>query len=269
MGVLNVTPDSFHAPSRVEPGSGVAECARRMVDEGVDVFDVGGESTRPGAEPVSASEELERVLPVVEYLRGAHPDVPVSIDTYKSEVARRATAAGATIVNDVSGGLLDEELPRAVADAGATAIVGHIRGTPATMLDAPPYDDVVNEVASELGDRLESFRSAGVSDDRLWVDPGIGFGKRAPASRELLFGLEGLRVLGCPVVIGVSRKSFLRVALEEAGLGDSSSEERLEASLAGAVIAAERGAVLIRAHDVGPTRRALALLEGSREGSRS
>lgn len=235
-----------------------------MFAEGVDVFDVGGESTRPGAQPVSASQELDRVLPVIEHLRSCHPDVPVSIDTYKAEVAKAAIDAGACIVNDVTGGLLDPALPRAVAAGGAVAIIGHIRGTPATMLEAPGYDDVVAEVRVELSERIDAFRNAGVPQERLWIDPGIGFGKRAPASRTLLFGLAALGVLGCPIVIGVSRKSFLRVALEDAGLGESTSEERLEASLAGAVIAAERGAVLVRTHDVGPTRRALALLEGSR-----
>lgn len=235
-----------------------------MVDEGVDVFDVGGESTRPGADPVTAAVELDRVLPVIEHLRTAHPEVPVSIDTYKSTVAQQAVRAGASIVNDVSGGLLDGDMPRAVAATGARVIVGHLRGTPKTMRDAPDYDDVVGEVTEELRARLEVFRAAGVSDDRLWVDPGIGFGKRAEASRALLFGLEALAALGCPIVIGVSRKSFLGFSLKAAGLVDDSSDDRLEASLAASVVAAERGAVLIRAHDVGPTRRALSLLEGSR-----
>lgn len=264
MGVLNATPDSFHPPSRTGDLGAVRERARRMVDEGADVLDVGGESTRPGADPVSASIELERVLPVIEHLRTAHPDVPVSIDTYKSEVARQAVEAGASVVNDVSGGLLDADMPRAVAETGAIAIVGHLRGTPKTMRDAPDYDDVVCEVAEELRARLAVFRAAGVDEDRLWVDPGIGFGKRAEASRALLFGLEALERLGCPIVIGVSRKSFLGFALKAAGLEDESSDDRLEASLAASVVAAERGAVLIRAHDVGPTRRALAVLEGMR-----
>lgn len=261
MGVVNATPDSFHAPSRARGIDAVRDHAERMVAEGVDLFDVGGESTRPGADPVSSEEEIARVVPVVEHLRSTHPDVPVSIDTYKASVAVEAFEAGATIVNDVTGGLLDREMASVAARLGATVIVGHIRGTPKTMREAPDYGDVVGEVASELEARLSSFRAAGVPAARLWVDPGIGFGKRASASRALLFGLEGLQRLGCPIVIGVSRKSFLGAALHGAGLEDSSPEDRLEASLAGAVLAAERGAVLVRTHDVGPTRRALALLE--------
>ncbi len=262
MGIVNVTPDSFHAPSRAVGTDAVRGRGGVLVGEGADVLDIGGESTRPGATPVSAAEEMDRVLPVIEDLHRAFPDVPLSIDTYKAVVARRAVEAGAAIVNDVTGGLLDEEMPQAVAETGATVIVGHIRGTPATMGEAPDYDDVVAEVTAELSARLEAFRAAGVSEDRLWVDPGIGFGKGASASRALLFGLEGLAVLGRPVVVGLSRKSFLRAALKRAGLGESSSDERLEPSLAAAVLAVDRGAVLIRTHDVAPTRRALALFEG-------
>ncbi len=263
MGVVNVTPDSFHPPSRARLGDADAIGAR-MVREGVDVLDVGGESTRPGAAPVSPEEELGRVLPVIESLRRRHPDVPISVDTYKAEVARRAVAAGATIVNDVSGGLMDEAMPDAVAGTGATVVVGHIRGTPETMRDAPGYRDVVAEVVEELAARVAAFRAAGVDESRVWIDPGIGFGKGAAASRALLFGLDGLGVLGLPVVIGLSRKSFLGEALKRAGLGGDAPEDRLEASLAAAVVAAERGAVLVRTHDVGPTRRALSVVEGVR-----
>ncbi|MDG2304711.1 MAG: dihydropteroate synthase [Candidatus Binatia bacterium] len=262
MGVVNVTPDSFHPASRAPGPESAADHIRTMVAEGADVLDVGGESTRPGACEVPAAEELARVLPVIEAARCAHANLPVSVDTYKASVARAATLAGATIVNDVSGGLLDDDMPHAIADSGATIIIGHIRGTPATMRDAPGYDDVVQEVTAELAERVATFRAAGVDESRIWIDPGIGFGKGAAASRELLFGLGGLAVLGLPVVIGLSRKSFLAAPMRRAGLGETTSDDRLEASLAAAVLAAERGAVLVRAHDVGPTRRALALLEG-------
>lgn len=263
MGVLNVTPDSFHAASRVLDPTEIVARARRMIGEGADILDVGGESTRPGAEPVPAEEERARVVPAIEAVRAEAPGTLLSVDTYKASVARAAVQAGATIINDVTGGLLDSEMPGAAAETGATVIVGHIRGTPRTMRDAPDYEDVVREVVDELDERLEAFRAAGVPPERLWVDPGIGFGKRASASRALLFGLDGVRHLGRPIVIGLSRKSFLGVALRQAGLSDESSEDRLEASLAAAVLAAERGATVVRAHDVGSTRRALAVLEGS------
>ena len=261
MGVLNVTPDSFHPASRTPDVGAVGDRARRMIGEGADILDVGGESTRPGAAPVSEAEERARVIPAIEALRAKLPDAIVSIDTYKAEVARAAVAAGASIINDVSGGTMDAAMPEAAAETGATVIVGHIRGTPETMRNAPEYRDVVRDVTDELAARLEAFRAAGVAEDRLWVDPGIGFGKRAGASRALLLGLGGLARLGCPIVVGVSRKSFLGVSLRQAGLPDESSDGRLEASLAGAVLAADRGAALLRTHDVGPTRRALALLE--------
>jgi dihydropteroate synthase len=262
MGVVNATPDSFHARSRTHGPEASVEAGLRMADEGADVLDVGGESTRPGARPVGVEEEAARVVPVVRGLCAARPGVPVSIDTYKAEVARRAVEAGATIVNDVSGGRLDPAMAGVVAELGAVVIVGHLRGTPETMREAPEYRDVVEEVRDELAARIEDFRTAGVAEERIWIDPGFGFGKRAAASRALLFGLRGLEALGRPIVVGLSRKSFLGDALRRAGLDDPGSDARLEASLAAAVIAAERGAVLVRAHDVLPTRRALAVLEG-------
>lgn len=261
MGVLNLTPDSFYADSRVEGETPAHEVGRRMAAEGVDVFDVGGESTRPGATPVSAREEERRVLGVVALLRRAHPAIPVSIDTYKASVARAAVEAGATIVNDIAAGLLDPDMPTAVSELGSIVVLGHLRGTPATMRDAPPYDDVIADVRRELSERVEVFLAAGVREERIWLDPGIGFGKKADDSRKLLFGLEGLRDLGRPLVIGLSRKSFLADALARDGLASAGGDDRLEASIAAAVLAAERGADLIRVHDVGPTRRALAVLE--------
>jgi dihydropteroate synthase len=261
MGVLNATPDSFYAESRVEGLAPAEKVAQRMAAEGVDVFDVGGESTRPGATPVPAREEERRVLAVIALLREAYPSIPVSIDTYKASVARSAVEAGATIVNDIGAGQLDPEMPSTVAALGTNVVLGHLRGTPATMRDAPPYDDVIADVRRELSQRVEVYLAAGVAEDRIWLDPGIGFGKKADDSRTLLFGLEGLRDLGRPLVIGLSRKSFLADALARDGLRSEAGDDRLEASIAAAVLAAERGADLIRVHDVGPTRRALALLE--------
>ena len=261
MGVVNVTPDSFYAASRSPAVAASIDAGRRMIGEGADVLDVGGESTRPGAVPVSAETETARVLPVVRALHESYPHTAISIDTYKAAVAWRAVRAGAVIVNDVSAGLLDDEMPRAVAETDATVILGHLRGTPATMRNAHHYHDVLAEVVGELAGRVEVFRRAGVAAERIWVDTGFGFGKGAAASRALLFGLRALGSLGRPVVVGVSRKSFLGRALRQAGLGETSPEDRLEASLAAAVLAAERGAALVRTHDVGATRRALAVLE--------
>ena len=261
MGVLNVTPDSFYPASRT-PSSELTARLAELASAGADVIDIGGESTRPGAEPVPAAEELERVLPAIREVRAGWPEIPVSIDTYKASVAAAALDAGAAIVNDVSGGLLDPAMADLVAEREAVIIVGHLRGTPQTMREVSEYGDVVEEVYAELEERVRAFREAGVSRERIWIDPGIGFAKRAEASRTLLFGLRRFREMEQPIVIGLSRKSFLGEALSEAGIENCGPDTRLEASLAAAVVAAERGAVLIRSHDVAPTRRALAVLEG-------
>ncbi|MBM4265783.1 MAG: dihydropteroate synthase [Deltaproteobacteria bacterium] len=268
MGVVNATPDSFHAVSRTEARDAAVARALRLVDEGADVLDLGGESTRPGAAPVAADAESARVVPVLDGLRG-RVTVPISIDTYKASVARAAVAAGASIVNDVSGGLLDPAMPETVAQLGVVAIVGHLRGTPATMRERARYADVVREVAGELAERVATFRAAGVAAEKLWIDPGFGFAKNHEHNLALLDGLGEIAGLGQPVVVGLSRKRFLGDILRGQGLGGEDTDDRLEASLAAATLAAARGAILVRTHDVAPTRRAIALvdaLRGSREG---
>ncbi len=243
MGVLNVTPDSFSDGGRwLDAGAAVAH-GLRMVCEGADEIDVGGESTRPGAEPVAADEELRRVLPVVEALA---PHVRVSIDTRKAEVAGAALAAGATLVNDVSASLG----PVAKA-AGAGWVAMHMQGDPRTMQQAPAYDDVVAEVTAFLVGRAVA---AGV--DEVWIDPGIGFGKTMEHNLALLAHLDVLVATGFPVVVGASRKSFLGRLT-----GNAPAEDRVEASVATAAWALARGAGMVRVHDVAPTVAAARLLE--------
>ena len=242
MGVLNVTPDSFSDGGRwTDAGAAVAR-GLQMAAEGAAIVDVGGESTRPGAEPVDEAEELRRVVPVVEQLA---PHVRVSVDTSKRAVAAAALAAGATIVNDVSASLHD-----VAAAGGAGWIAMHMRGRPRTMQDDPRYDDVVGEVRDFLVARAEAAADAGVKE--IWIDPGIGFGKTPAHNLSLLRHLRAFVGTGYPVAIGASRKSFL----ERIGAGGS-ADDRLEASLAVAVWAADQGAALVRVHDVVPTEQAM------------
>ena len=242
MGVLNVTPDSFSDGGRWLDAGAAVEHGLQMVQEGADVIDVGGESTRPGADPVDTDEELRRVLPVIEALA---PHTRVSIDTRKADVARQAVAAGASLVNDVSATLA----PVARA-AGAGWVAMHMQGDPRTMQQAPAYDDVVAEVTAFLVERAEA---AGV--DEVWIDPGIGFGKTMEHNLALLAHLDQLVATGFPVVVGTSRKSFLGRLT-----GGAEPEDRVEASVATAAWALSRGATMVRVHDVAPTVAAARLL---------
>ncbi|MBW3621143.1 MAG: dihydropteroate synthase [Actinobacteria bacterium] len=254
MGILNVTPDSFsdggsHYRPEDHPAAAIAH-ARRMLEEGADLVDVGGESTRPGAEPVPEDEELRRVLPVVEAL--AADDVTVSIDTSKANVARRAVEAGAAIVNDVSAGTNDGLLLRTVAELGVPYVVMHMRGTPRTMQRDPRYTDVVAEVYDFLSDQIRRLELLGIRRDLLVVDPGIGFGKTVAHNLELLRRVREFTSLGRPVLIGTSRKSFLGTIS-----GVEEASERLEGSIVTAAIAVARGASIVRVHDVAETVRAV------------
>ena len=254
MGVLNVTPDSFSDGGRFEDPAAACERAVAMVAEGADVIDVGAESTRPGAAEVSPDAEWGRLGPVLARLAGTLT-VPLSVDTRHPEVAAKAIDAGADLVNDVEG-LRSEAMRRTVARSGAAAVVLHMRGTPATMQSDLSYRDVRGEVFRWLAEATDRAREDGIPAERLLVDPGLGFGKSAAQSLELLLHVGELRSLGYPVVVGASRKSFLGWVL-----GDAPVEARLEAGLAAAVLAAERGAAIVRTHDVGPTVRALRLVE--------
>ncbi len=254
MGVLNVTPDSFSDGGRfLDPAVAVAH-AERMVADGADLVDVGGESTRPGAPTVTPEAEWARVGPVLSALVG-NLSVPISIDTRHPEVARRAVDAGADLVNDVEG-LRSDEMRRLVARNGAAVLVMHMRGAPGTMQDDLVYPDLRSEVYRYLADATDRAIADGVPADRILIDPGLGFGKSPEQSLELLLHAGELRSLGFPVAIGASRKSFLGWAT-----GAADPNERLEAGLAAAVLAAERGVAVVRTHDVLPTVRALRLIE--------
>jgi dihydropteroate synthase len=243
MGVVNVTPDSFSDGGENLDPDVAAATARRMRDEGAAIVDVGGESTRPGSTGVTAEEELNRVMPVLERLRG---DVPVSIDTSKAEVARRALELGAELVNDVTALRADPALAEVVAEAGAYLCLMHMRGEPRTMQVDPRYDDVAAEVAAFLDERLHAAVAAGVPENRICLDPGIGFGKTVEHNLELLRRLDVLLALGRPVVIGFSRKSTLGRLL-----GDPEARTGTAAASVGAAVAAfERGATILRVHDV-------------------
>jgi dihydropteroate synthase len=265
MAVVNATPDSFHRASRSATRDEAIAAGLRAASEGAAVLDVGGESTRPGATPVPAAEEAERVIPVIAEL-ARQVDVPISVDTYKAAIARAAVAAGASIVNDVSGGLLDPEMAPTVAELGIPYVAGHLRGEPATMQKSPSFADAPAEVRAELALRIDALVAAGVDRERILLDPGIGFGKRFEDNLALLARLEEMRDLGRPIVVGVSRKGFLGEIARRRGLPDAGPQDRLESSLAVAVLAAERGAVLVRAHDVLATRRALAAADAILHG---
>ena len=260
MGVLNVTPDSFSDGGHwLDRGAAVAHGVQ-MVAEGADVIDVGGESSRPGADPVGLDEELERVIPVITDLvreLGTGPGVPrLSIDTVKPDVARAAVEAGATLLNDISA-----ELWPVAAEAGVGWIAMHMRGTPRTMQQNPDYADVVEEVLEFLAERAGAGAVAGVGE--VWVDPGIGFGKTAAHNLALLAGLARFRELDCPILVGVSRKSFLGIVARDPDRADNDplpATDRFEPSLAAAVWAMENGADMVRVHDVAATVQAARLI---------
>jgi dihydropteroate synthase len=250
MGILNVTPDSFSDGGEFFDTETAIARAREMLDRGADIIDVGGESTRPGSAYVDESEELRRVMPIIEAVA---PEAVVSIDTRKSAVARKALEAGAAIVNDVTAGRDDPEVAAVAAEFGAAMVLMHMLGTPADMQKDPRYDDVVGEVRDFLAARAEWARNQGV--ESVVVDPGIGFGKTLEHNLELLRNIPALTDLGHPVMIGHSRKSFIEKLL---GLP---AEERLAPSLAVAVEAARRGASILRVHDVKETVEALKMIE--------
>jgi dihydropteroate synthase len=270
MGVLNATPDSFYPQSRVSDISQAAAKAGQMIDEGADVLDIGGESTRPGAAPVSLSEELDRVLPVVEALHQRWPSQILSIDTQKAEVARRALASGAGLINDISALRQDPEMASVIADAGCAIVLMHMQGTPQTMQQDPRYDDVMDALKAFFEERLAAAARAGIAEEKIILDPGIGFGKTLEHNLTVLKKLSLLKTFGRPVLIGVSRKSFIgKIASPLSPLptgegeppqavGEASApENRLPGTLAATLWALQQGAEGVRAHDVAATRRAI------------
>jgi dihydropteroate synthase len=253
MGILNVTPDSFSDGGRFDNVAAAIDQAARMIEEGADLLDVGGESTRPGAEAVSVSAELDRVIPVLEQLRSRF-DVPVSIDTSKPEVMRAAASAGAAMINDVCALQADGALATA-ATLGIPVCLMHMQGDPRTMQQAPVYSDVTADVCDFLRDRMAACADAGLPADRVLVDPGFGFGKMVEHNLQLLHDLDKIKDLGAPVLAGLSRKSMIGALL------DRPVDDRLHASVALALIAAQNGAAIVRVHDVGPTIDALRIWE--------
>jgi len=261
MGILNVTPDSFSDGGRFLDRASAISHATRMVDDGADMLDVGGESTRPGSTPVSMDEELERVHPVIHRLAELHPAVPISIDTRKARVAAEALDAGATIVNDVSGGA-DPAMFEVVRGRDAAVVLMHMRGDPTTMQEAPQYDDVVGEVHEYLRQRIEAAELAGIDPERIAIDPGIGFGKDLHHNLELMHGVGSFLDLGRPLLVGPSRKRFIGTIL------DLPEEERVEGTVGAVVWMVARGAHLVRVHDVKEVVRAVRVSDAIARGGR-
>ncbi|QDT37155.1 Dihydropteroate synthase [Stratiformator vulcanicus] len=250
MGILNVTPDSFSDGGRFDTESRAVDHALQLVADGAAILDIGGESTRPGADVVDVNEELSRVIPAISSISAA-TDVPISIDTTKASVASEAVAAGARIVNDVSGLTFDPLMPEVCAEHKVGVVCMHIKGTPQTMQDDPRYDNVVAEVGQFLSARIAALRSAGIAESHICIDPGIGFGKTARHNLELLSNIDALRRLGRPVLIGHSRKRFLKRLLGR------EVEERTAGTIGVSIALASQGVDILRVHDVGAVRDAL------------
>ncbi|MDD4364648.1 MAG: dihydropteroate synthase [Synergistales bacterium] len=252
MGILNVTSDSFYPGSRIGTLKELIDRAGQMVDEGVDIIDIGAESTRPGSESIDETTERKRLIPAIETLRERFPDLPLSADTYKAAIAEEAVAAGADIINDISGFGFDRAFAERTAALGVPVVLMHIKGHPRDMQKNPCYNDLLPEIAAFLEERLDLARQAGIDRKRIVIDPGIGFGKTPEHNLEILRHLEAFRTFGLPLLIGHSRKSFLGAVLDQ-----PSPEERLEGTMAVSALCAWQGVEIIRVHDVGANRKVL------------
>jgi dihydropteroate synthase len=260
MGILNVTPDSFSDGGKYFDKERAVEQALRMQEEGADIIDIGGESTRPGAEKISISKEISRVVPVIQAL-SSKVRVPISIDTYKSAVAEEAVSAGASIINDISGLRFDPRMPHVAARHNVPVVIMHIKGTPKNMQKDPSYNALIPEVADYLRKGIEIARNAGIADDRIVIDPGIGFGKKLEHNIEIIKKLDVFSGLEMPILIGPSRKSFIGKIL-----GDLSVSERLEGTAAAIAICIFNGANIIRVHDVREMVRVARVADRIRKG---
>ncbi|MDD3845476.1 MAG: dihydropteroate synthase [Syntrophorhabdaceae bacterium] len=258
MGILNVTPDSFSDGGRHQSLEETLDHARLMVEEGADIIDVGGESTRPYSEPVTEKEELHRVIPVIERLQGV-PGVLISVDTYKANVAREALNAGADMVNDISGLTYDDAMAGIIAEKDAYAVIMHIKGTPRNMQENPHYDDVIGEIRGFLHDRIDYAVRMGIGKEKVVIDPGIGFGKRLEDNLRILKMLRDFKDLGSPVLIGTSMKSFI------GKITDMPLEERVEGTLASLAVALMNGADILRVHDVRRAKKVLKIVKAVME----
>jgi dihydropteroate synthase len=256
MGILNVTPDSFSDGGKYFSKERAIDRAIQMIDEGADIIDVGGESTRPGSEPVPLEEELRRVIPVISEI-SKRTKIPISIDTYKSEVARQALDNGAVIVNDISGLRFDKRMVDVVSEYNSGIVIMHIKGRPKTMQINPEYNDVISEIYSYLSDSVQIAKSRGI--EKIIIDPGIGFGKRQVDNLEIIRRLREFKSLGYPILIGVSRKSFIGNIL------NLPVEERLEGTLAAVAISIWNGANIVRVHDVKEIKRVVKIIDAIKE----
>jgi len=254
MGILNVTPDSFYDGGAHAGTEEAFRHARQMIEDGADIIDIGGESTRPGSDPVSPGDEIQRIKPVVELLL-EDARVPLSLDTRKADVARAMLQAGAHMINDVSGLTYDPAMAGVVAEGGVPVVIMHMRGTPETMQTLTGYDDVVSDVKHELAGQVAAAEAAGIEPGNIVVDPGIGFAKTAGQSVELIARLDELMDLGRPILLGPSRKSFIGETL---GL---EPQDRLEATLTSCIVGVRKGARILRVHDVKAVSRALRMHE--------
>ncbi len=267
MGVVNVTPDSFYDGGKYLNKEEALRRVEKLIEEGADIIDIGGESTRPGSERVSLEEEINRVIPVLREIRKRFPDIWISVDTYKSEVARISLEEGADIINDISGGTFDKNMYNVIAKYRCPYIVNHIKGKPETWRkEIIIYDDVIKEIKEWFVERMEKLREAGLRDtDGIILDPGIGFGKNPEDNIEIINRLDELKILGRPILIGVSRKSFIGTILELLlGKKEFPPDKRLFGSLGASCVAVMKGANILRTHDVKETREAIALVDAIR-----
>lgn len=263
MGILNVTPDSFSDGGQFLEFEKAGEHAQRLIREGADILDIGGESTRPGSDRVSLDEELRRVIPVIKLIRQVSK-IPISIDTYCSQTAEAALKAGADIVNDISALHFDERMKDLVAEAKVPVVLMHMLGKPKTMQQNPVYQDVMGEIIQFLRERVDMAARAGVEAKNIWVDPGIGFGKKVEHNIEILRRLRELKILKKPILIGTSRKFFLGALAGDSLLPPG---DRLEGTIASNVISVMNGADIVRVHDVQATKRALRIVDAVVRGT--
>ena len=249
-----MTPDSFSDGGKFLKVEDAVRCGIKMAKEGADIIDVGGESTRPGSDPATIEEELSRVIPVIEAL-SKRIEIPISIDTYKSEVAKKALDAGAEMINDISALRFDSKMKEVAAEYQVPIVLMHIKGTPKNMQENPYYDDVIKEIIEYLKESIELAKEAKVQEENIIIDPGIGFGKRLEDNLNILKNLKNFSILNCPILVGPSRKSFIGKIL------DLSVEERLEGSLASLAVSIMNGANIVRVHDVKESKRVAGLVD--------
>ena len=256
MGILNATKDSFYPGSRIEDVENAVKRAIKMVEDGADILDIGGESTRPGSDPVTVEEEIERVAPVIKAIRDRDKDILISVDTYRSETAEAAIKVGADIINDISAMTFDEKMADVAVKYNVPIILMHIKGTPKDMQKNPHYDDVVKEVKDFFQERIDYGTDKGIKRNKMVLDPGIGFGKNFNHNMELIRKIDSLLVFDLPILLAVSRKSSIGKAL-----GDVPVEERLEGTIAVSCYAAMKDVDMIRVHDVLENKRAIKMIE--------